>query len=238
MMRSLEWDSDFFGIKTARIDALKLSGEELAEQLENFHNSSFGLLYIFAPHNLSCHNKEILSAGGILMDEKVTFTMNVDSINPSLSPHIRSCKGSEMDKDLETLAIESGKYSRFKVDKRIPRNKFEELYRLWMKNSLNGTFAKEVYAYEDEGQKLGMITIDIRENEGWIGIIAVNEAYRGRSIGKLLMHAAIRFCKENKVSILNVQTQLENKISCAFYEKIGFAVRGVEDVYHVWGVGT
>jgi dTDP-4-amino-4,6-dideoxy-D-galactose acyltransferase len=236
MIRPLEWDSNFFGIKTGRLDTENRTTAEIISQLKSFKKSTFQLIYVFTLHNEAGPGKEIIKAGGRLVDEKVTYSMNISGFVPPLSVFIRSCMGAEMDRDLESLAIESGKYSRFRTDGQIPRKKFEELYRLWMKNSLNGTFAKEVFSYEEDGKKLGMVSIDIRQGEGWIGIIAVNEAFRGRSIGKNLIHAAVGFCRDNNVSILNVQTQAENKVSCSFYERIGFRIRNVEDVYHVWNV--
>ena len=234
LIKPLEWDSNFFGIKTGRLDAAHISADELISGLKTFSKGEYQLVYVFAPHNDKGLKEEICKAGGKLCDEKVTYSINISNFTSVPSSFIHSCKGVEMDKDLEALAIESGTFSRFRTDEKIPRDKFEELYGLWMKNSLNGTLAKEVFAFEENGKRLGMVSIDIRKDEGWIGIIAVNETYRGRAIGKLLVHAAIRFCKDHKVNILNVQTQMENKGSCAFYEKLGFRIRGIEDVYHLW----
>jgi dTDP-4-amino-4,6-dideoxy-D-galactose acyltransferase len=234
MIKPLEWDSNFFGIKTGKIDASGLSKELVAEELGAINTSGFQLVYIFAGHESIDLKKEILRSGGKLVDEKVTYFMNIHEVIPLNSEFIRSCFGQETDIELDSLAIESGKYSRFRTDGQIPRKKFEELYRLWMKNSLNGSFAREVFVYVADGKKLGMVSVNIRENEGWIGIIAVNEDSRGKSVGKLLMHAAIHFCQKQNIKVLNVQTQMENKVSCAFYEKIGFKVKVVEDVFHFW----
>jgi len=236
MIKPLDWDSNFFGIKTGRLDASELSKEELQNQLKSIDKSGFQLVYIFAGHDKPVLKKEILETGGKLVDEKITYFMNLSGFKPLISEFIKSSHGADMDRELESLALESGKYSRFRLDPQIPRNKFEDLYRLWMRNSLKGNFAKEVFTFEEMGRKLGMVSIDIRNGEGWIGIIAVNEESRGKSIGKLLMHACIRFCQENHVSVLNVQTQMENKVSCAFYERIGFEVKCIEDVFHFWSV--
>ena len=234
MLQFLEWDSNFFQLGAARLDASKLAPDEMVVELQSLKDSDYQLIYIFSPHGVESINKEIIGSGGKLVDQKVTFSMNISGFIPQYSPKIRSCLGFEMDKDLEMLAIESGKYSRFKVDEQIPRNKFEDLYRLWMKNSLLGVFAKEVFVFEDDGKKTGMVSVDIRGGEGWIGIIAVDEKSRGKQIGKHLMHAAIQYFMEQNVGILNVQTQLDNSVSCAFYEKIGFRIRNIEDVYHFW----
>jgi len=234
MIKALEWDSNFFGLNTGKLDAVNLSGDELVSALSTAKNSDFKLVYIFASHHDETIKKKILMSGAKLTDEKVTYTMNVSEFNPILSENICSRIGSELNTEFESLAFEAGQYSRFRTDEQIPRKKFEELYSLWMKNSLNGTFAKEVFTWEEEGKKLGMVSLGIRNGEGWIGLIAVNEAYRGKSIGKHLIHSVIDWFRKNKIEILNVQTQLENKSSCAFYEKVGFNIKGIEDVYHLW----
>jgi GNAT superfamily N-acetyltransferase len=234
MTRLLEWDSEFFGFKTGKLDALNLSKDELVTQLKKIKSSGFRLIYLFAPHDDSSLKKEILRVGGKLADEKVTFSMNISGFDPLSTGFIHSCKGVEMDNDLESLALESGIYSRFKTDNLIPENKFEDLYQTWMGNSLNGKFAKDVFTFEEDGKKIGMVSIDIRNNEGWIGLIAVDQKFRGRSVGKFLIHAVIRFCQDNQLTILNVQTQLANKESCTFYEKVGFKIRNIEDIYHLW----
>jgi dTDP-4-amino-4,6-dideoxy-D-galactose acyltransferase len=234
MIRPLDWDSNFFGIKTGKLDLVNISDDDLFAQLKSANFVEFQLVYIFATHGVNSINEAISKTGAKLYDEKVTYVIDTYDFTPVSSEFIATCKGAEMGKDLEELAIESGIYSRFRIDPKIPRNKFEELYRLWMKNSLDGSFATEVFTYEDHGKRLGMVSVDIRKAEGWIGIIAVNENYRGRSIGKYLIHKAIQYCKDNNVKILNVQTQMLNKVSCAFYEKIGFRVRSVVDVYHLW----
>ncbi|MCB9000079.1 MAG: GNAT family N-acetyltransferase [Bacteroidales bacterium] len=234
MLKALEWDTGFFGVKTGKLDLNGLDILEAEKELGKLSKSAYRLVYVFAGHDDDGIRKVINAAGGQLRDEKVTFSMDISQISALSSGFIHSCMGMEMDNDLEQLSLESGKYSRFKTDPNIPYDKFVELYRLWMINSLNGSFAKEVFAYSDSGRKLGMVSVNIKQGEGWIGIIAVNEEFRGRSIGKYLMHAAIGFCRENGVRILNVQTQLENKVSCAFYERLGFRIREIEDVYHFW----
>lgn len=232
MIKKLDWDSSFFGLKTGRLDLITSGPEDSSGQLKLIEGTDFQLIYIFTPHKNNALKIELEKKGARLVDEKVTYSMDISGLETLSSGLVYSCLGSPMDNDLEALALESGKYSRFRIDDKIPREKFEGLYRLWMVNSLNGKFAKDVFAYVDSGRKLGMASVDVRNEEGWIGIIAVDEASRGRSIGKLLMHAAIRFCQQQKINTLNVQTQVTNKVSCAFYEKLGFSVKNIEDVYH------
>jgi len=236
MIQALDWDSNFFGIRVGKLDLTSVSGDDLARGISEITESGFKLIYAFAAHDESSVKTSVLKSGGVLRDEKVTFTMDVTGFKPQLSSFVRSCKGEPMSSEFEYLAFEAGRYSRFRTDEQIPRKKFEELYSLWMVNSLNGSFAKEVFVWEEDEAKLGMVSLGVKNNEGWIGLIAVSELHRGKSIGKYLIHQVIEYCQKQGIKILNVQTQLENRGSCAFYEKVGFRISNIEDVYHIWNV--
>lgn len=234
MIQALEWDSNFFGIKVGKLDLTTLSGDDMLRGVSEINKSDCKLIYVFAAHDEAKIKETLLKSGGILRDEKVTFSMDVRGFKHQLSSFVRSCKGEQMSSEFEYLAFEAGRYSRFRADEQIPRKKFEELYSLWMVNSLNGSFAKEVFIWEEDKAKLGMVSLGVKNNEGWIGLIAVSELHRGKAIGKYLIHQVIDYCQKQGIKILNVQTQLENRGSCAFYEKVGFKISNIEDVYHIW----
>lgn len=234
MIRELKWDSDFFGFPVGRIDLKESSPEILRNIGEKIRNSDFRLIYLFTPHNKDSLRNQMLKTGAFLADEKLTYRMKITKPHPEISPFVKSIKGEKMDHELEYLALESGKYSRFHMDPLIEKSKFEELYRLWMINSLNGTFADEVFVFTHAGINIGMITASVRNEEMWIGIVAVNEEFRGQGVGVSLIRAVINFCYEKGLHYLNVQTQRANKGSCTFYEKTGFSLSYTEDIYHYW----
>src|SRR5690606_27723077 len=84
----------------------------------------------------------------------------------------------------------SGVYSRFKVDERIEKDKFEEMYALWMTNSLNRTIAHEVLVFLENSVPSGFVTLGEKKDRADIGIIAVDQNHRGKGIGKALMSSA------------------------------------------------
>jgi len=84
--------------------------------------------------------------------------------------------------ELEKLSIQSGKYSRYSVDKNIKRDKFEKLYTIWIKRSIGKEIADEVLVILDNGNIAGMITLGNKNGKGDIGLLAVESRFRGKNM--------------------------------------------------------
>ena len=78
---------------------------------------------------------------------------------PNISP-VSILNDSEINV-LYELAFESGKYSRFKLDKNFSEIDFRKLYKKWVDNSLNLEIADEVLVYKISDIIQGFITYKI-----------------------------------------------------------------------------
>ena len=132
------------------------------------------------------------------------------------------------------LAIESGICSRFKLDKNIDESKFNELYKLWIVNSVKKEIAAGVLIYEIDNKLAGLITFDKSQGVGKIGIIAVDKCYRRRSVGSFLLTAAEYYLYGAGCDKVTIVTQDCNTPACQLYKKNGYHVDGAEYVYHIW----
>ncbi|WLE98289.1 MAG: GNAT family N-acetyltransferase [Candidatus Electrothrix communis] len=132
------------------------------------------------------------------------------------------------------LAIESGIYSRFKLDENIDEIKFNDLYKKWIVNSVKKEIAAGVLIYEIDNKLAGLITFDKSHGVGKIGIIAVDKCYRRRSVGSFLLTAAEYYLYEAGCDKITIATQDCNKAACQLYEKNGYHIDGAEYVYHIW----
>jgi dTDP-4-amino-4,6-dideoxy-D-galactose acyltransferase len=79
-----------------------------------------------------------------------------------------------------------------------------------------------------------LVTLKQNKDVGKIGIIAVDENYRGRELGKKLLQGADKWYFEKGLTEAEVVTQQTNPSACRFYERNGYSVKQVEYVYHVW----
>ena len=135
---------------------------------------------------------------------------------------------------LYKLALVSGQHSRFRLDERFSSGKFEDMYKIWVENSINNKIADEIFVYCIDDKICGFITIKITNDVGKIGLLAVDPEYQGLSIGKKLIKFCEAYCFNNEVKYLEVATQFRNDGANNFYTKCGFDVKEIIEVYHLW----
>lgn len=230
VIKRKDWDSNFFNLEIYELDFANIDGNELKEILIESANCDVNLIYIFS----HCKEKLIEQAGAKLVDTKVLYRKSINIFNERPDPNIFSFSSIDDYKQLIDLAIESGVYSRFKLDSYFQNNEFERLYIEWIKSSVSRKIADEVFIYKSDEEILGFITVKVKNDAAEIGLIAVKEGQRGKKIGNKLLqvvefYAGIKGCK-----FLNVFTQEENIPACKFYEKNEFTVVSKQNVYHYW----
>ena len=229
----LEWDSNFFGFKVAIIFISDKNELELDQRLSLLKARGFTLVYVISDHYADFNMELMKMYDGRFVDEKVTYSKKVEG-NFDSNINLISYDKSFPTVSMISLAIESGIFSRFKRDSRIGTAKFEELYRLWIINSVNHSIASEVLIYTEKENILGLITLSGEDKTSNIGIISVDSNSRGLGIGRILMHGGELWAKENGFNDINVVTQKDNIPACKLYEACGFYIKDTKYVYHFW----
>jgi dTDP-4-amino-4,6-dideoxy-D-galactose acyltransferase len=231
----LDWDTEFLDIKVGEILLQNLSENELTEILHDLKVKSTQLVYWSSSKEMDVNS--IKSLGGILAAKKITFCMDFYSDNSytkltdlNTEPYHKSMPV----KDIESLAIQSGKYSRFAVDPRFPKDKFTSLYKTWINKSLQKEIASEVLVIRDKNKVAGMVTLGEKNRRGDIGLIAVDSNYRGRSYGTNLVYASQKWFVKNGFKVGQVVTQEANLPACNLYTKCGYSINQIEYLYHFW----
>jgi len=89
-----------------------------------------------------------------------------------------------------------------------------------------------VFVAEENGKLIGCVCGEIREKkyrlynkEGYITGWYVEDAYKGRGIGKQLFTELVEALKEAGCTHLALDTHIENKKAVAIYEHLGFTKR-------------
>jgi dTDP-4-amino-4,6-dideoxy-D-galactose acyltransferase len=229
----LKWDSDFFNINVCRIHNNISSLEELKKLTEVLEKYEIDLGYYLSLQPLGefYHDSELYDI--IPVDKKVTYFKEIKK-TVQLHQSVTIYKDDHPNNMLINLAIQSGIYSRFNIDSRIGRLKYEELYKQWIINSVNKKLAKEVLVYCENDSITGLITLGEKNLIADIGIIAVDVNYRGKGIGKSLVWAAENWFTNNKYTQVQVVTQGDNLSACRLYESCGYKKIKVEYFYHLW----
>jgi len=224
--RFLDWDSQFFQFPVGNL-ALDESDRNFPLSDLLSHCEKTRLLYVISPN-------EIPSLVANLRDRKASFRHNL--LDLPLVSNAAIFEVNTSSSKMVSLAIQSGLYSRFALDPQIPRSKFEELYHLWLVNSLNGSFAERVLASGSANQPDGMVTLQRKGNVSQIGLIAVDSESRGKGIGKNLVLNALEWAKSTHSDCAEVVTQLDNKAAIHLYKSCGYTLIKTEYIYHIWSL--
>jgi dTDP-4-amino-4,6-dideoxy-D-galactose acyltransferase len=165
-----------------------------------------------------------------LVDTKLTFEKVINEHPSDQNPRIESYTGPATPKLID-LAVQSGQYSRFKKDPRLNPH-FIDMYRMWIEKSVEGKLADVVLVALDGDALNGFVTIKKNDNKSIVGLIAVDEAVRGKGIGKELLLAVENWGRLNNCNVISINTQEENSGACNFYRKTGYDVAKSQYVFH------
>lgn len=231
----LEWDSDFFGYKVGKIIASSIGSGELATLISEAKDLDVKLIYIFTDPTDVASKQAAASNNAKLVDQKITFyTKITDSHSSVTDEHIQLYEQDYPSEQLISLSMQSGMYSRYKIDPGFKNKEFERLYLRWVENSVNKKIADHTFVYREGENDLGFVTLKIKDGHGQIGLIAVDESSRGKSIGKKLVAAVFNKLVEKRAVDLDVATQVDNEDACNFYKKVGFKEHKADNIYHIW----
>jgi dTDP-4-amino-4,6-dideoxy-D-galactose acyltransferase len=229
----LNWDTNFFGYPVARLSIGENEEENLEYAFQQINSENIRLTYIDVnPDNLAL-NKILEKKGCFLADQKVVFAKPSEK-HHSFKNRITEFHGNETNEQLLSLALCSGLYSRFRIDKNFTSNEFEKLYTEWLINSINKTIAFTTLTAMEESDFIGITTIGIKSDYADIGLVAVSEDHRGKGIGFDLIHTADSIAFEKGFKEIKVTTQLKNNEACALYRKCNFRIERITNIYHYW----
>lgn len=224
----LTWDSTFFNKRIGKVDLLD-EFELVKKELDQYD-----LVYIFADPNNKLLNEAIKELGALLVDEKVVFVKDT-GLGEDINEVISYKRSNDMkDGDVVRTGLQSGLYSRFAIDNNFGKEAFSHFYTEWMNMSIDRKIAEEVFVVEENDIIKGVITLGRKNNRGDIGILAVDESYRGQKIGYKLIQQSEAYFTSKSVDKIQVVAQLANKLACSFYDRYGFGIESVTNVYHLW----
>jgi len=100
-----------------------------------------------------------------------------------------------------------------------------EVGELWVAKQ-DGQVAGFATINTDQAHEYGQIGWDIHETAVVVHRLAVDPAYRGAGIAKALMQHAEAIARERGISVLRVDTSLENTATPPLFAKLGYTLAG------------
>ena len=226
MIRSLPWDSKFFNKKIgeAKVDSFNH---------ELLNSNDFELMYIKSEKDF---NFQIQNFKHTFTQKKYIFRKILKNKDPDhqVNSQILLLNSNIGNKKLYKLAIESGLFSRFKLDPCFNKFDYSRLYKKWIDNSLHHKIADTVLIYKHKNEIQGLITYNHESNYASIGLISVAPKVQGEGIGSKLICSVENNLFNLNIKELCVETQAENTIACEFYIKLGFTFSSSYYIKHFW----
>lgn len=239
--RFLEWDSEFFGRRIARLDGGRLTAARLQAASPWWQDHKIECVYFLAesgdPPTVSLAEDH----GFRFVDVRMTLTHTLLSVplvpTPPLGVQIRPYAPSDIG-ELRAIASRSHRDSRFYADPRFTMARANALYETWIERACTDHGHAVLVPARDE-RPVGYVTCRLDEGMiGHIGLIAVADSAQGLGVGRALVAAALSWCRERGACAANVVTQGRNLPAQRLYQRSGFVSQSLELWYHRWFSAT
>jgi dTDP-4-amino-4,6-dideoxy-D-galactose acyltransferase len=94
--------------------------------------------------------------------------------------------------------------------------------------------ADNVFVVKENDVIVGMIMLKIEGATGHLNLLAVAPEMQGRGYGKALINTCEKALFDKNIFNIELPTQVDNLPACKFYEKYGFKVKTITNIYHFW----
>jgi dTDP-4-amino-4,6-dideoxy-D-galactose acyltransferase len=226
MIKLLEWDSSFFNRRIGLLD--------LNRGFPNFKDlNDWDLVYVMSDEDFTL---DINKFNRTYCETKVVFSKMIIESKEPIDENIIVAKKNDNKREIYNLALESGKFSRFNLDKNFKRAEFKKLYYKWVDNSFNKEFADAVLVYKFENEIIGFVTYKVLDDFATIGLIAISPLYQGKGVGTKLINAVEIELVNRQIGELRIPTQFQNEIACEFYIKLGYKIIKKKIINHYWKI--
>jgi dTDP-4-amino-4,6-dideoxy-D-galactose acyltransferase len=229
----LEWDSNFFDLRIARLNRSRLDEITVAETLDWCTAHRIDCLYFLAdsdhaPTSLLAEQNDFQ-----LTDVRVTFERNLapdESFKED--PVVRPATEEDLP-GLRKIASTMHRDTRFYFDVHFDRAKCDRLYATWIENSFRG-FAQVVLVTEADKTPAAYLSGHFKDGEAQIGLVGVSAQQQGRGLGTKLVQQFFAWSRHHDARRVTVVTQGRNLAAQRLYQRNGFVTASLQLWYHRW----
>lgn len=233
---SLKWDTDYFGVDSARVNLGGIVDEKGQEDIIEF-SRNYGFVTICNNGNINENNYWIGNrTNAFLTDINIQFIKNLaDKPNckneKNEKAYVANCLHGS--KQILNIARKSFNCSRFFNDFKLPEKEAKNIYVHWTECAFEQE-DKFFVISEREGNIAGYILFSFVGDGSVIELIAVDDRYQGQKVGTSLIHKMEEFVMDRGIKNVKVGTQMNNIPAVLFYTKMGFRYVSLKSVYHLW----
>lgn len=235
-IEKLEWDSAFFGINIGKLTIHNEKEFDPLVFLNEAKKGDFSLVYVFIFQKMLTWEK-VLRSNLKLVDIQTTMSMKFNKENYKNLPYllINELTQNEIN-ECYKIAEDTSEVSRFFNEKKIGKLKTKELYRKWIDNALNKSFADGLFIEKENGIVSGIHVhkTDSTNKIGYFPLTGVGRNNKRKGIGKKLWEQALAYwANENEIEIIKSTFSFQNAESLNFHLKMSFnKIEEVKYIYH------
>lgn len=233
----LEWDSQFFGLRIARVTVNILTQQNIECIMTWCNAHSIDCLYFLSTSNDPVTVKLAETNEFHLVDVRITLEKQLDNIPVSGKKFLESGFHLSNSADipyLQEIARVNYGDSRFYYDPNFPTDLCDTLYETWIEKSCHG-FADAVIVAEFKGQPSGYVSCHLlTHTQGKIDLVGLREDVRGKGLGTKMIATSLQWFAGQGVTHVIVVTQGRNIKAQRLYQKCGFLTQTVQLWYHRW----
>lgn len=226
-------DTEYFGVVCAKV-LLKQACVTKQEELLSFvHSFEFVVINNrannpFNNHWLGEKTKAFLTDMNVQLNKKVFPTGKRDGFT-KIAEHFPE------NRQVIHIAENAFQLSRFLNDPYLPVEKSKHIYADITKNAFNKDGRFFVTFNETEAIRgFLLFSIDQAGLASTIELVAIDQNFTGKGIGRMLINAMENHVAEVGVMTVGVGTQLDNISALKFYASCGFSYSNCKSIYHYW----
>jgi len=231
----LEWDSDFFGCRIARVNSRRLDAPAAQRIREWCASHKINCVYFLADSDDDCTIRIAEQCGFHFIDIRAKFDIDPSNTQSATKTSclIRPVTESDIT-HLKRIARESYQSTRFYYDLNFPRPLVDRLYETWIEKSCTG-HADAVFVADRRGIPVGYVSCHLGpQSSGHIGLVGVNQECSRMGLGQSLIHQSLDWFRQRGIRSVEVVTQGRNCQAQRLYQRCGFVTRELAIWYHLW----
>lgn len=236
----LDWDSDFFGIRIAKVTEHRLSPSVLESIWDWNRTNNIHCLYYLADSDDAQSIRLAEENGFRNVEIRITYELSLEGWDPETRQvrnpdvHLRIATDEDVPALVE-LSTDSYRDSRWYFDPQFPQDKVRSYYPVWIENSVKG-FADFVLVAELEGQVLGYISGNRAKNDqpGTLELMSVHPQARRHGIGHEVFSGGLDWHKRSGARMLVTNTQGRNITTNRLMIRLGLILKDIQIYYHKW----
>ncbi len=237
----LEWDSNFFGLRIGRINRHNLDQLALDSVLTWSVENQIDCLYFQAAADDAQTIRLAEDNHFRLVEIRLIMERNLQDWRPDTRVHaapdvlIRPPKAQDL-ATLQEIAAYSYRDSRYYFDQSFSKEKWQEFYSTWVKQSCTGS-ADFALVAEMNGQPVGYITGNIDKaspSQGIYELTGVKPDMRRSGVGQELFRSGLDWYVQHGVENVRFATQGRNIPMQRIAQRNGFITHSCFLYYHKW----